>query len=225
MIEVSNLSKSFGKVRALNGLTFKVEEGEIYALLGPNGAGKSTTLKILVGLLKPDSGCAKICGIDVRKRVEVLRIVGYIPEDPIIFPYLTAKEVLTYSAELRGLEDCEDRIEYLLQTFNLDPDKIVSSMSKGMVQKLCACMAILHEPRVLIMDEPMANMDPESQHIFKREVRKLNSTCLISSHQLEAVEKFCTRIGIIKDGRIVYEGHASEDLEEVFLRVVRCSSE
>ena len=223
MIEVFNLTKSFGKVKALDNLTFKVREGEIYALLGPNGAGKSTTLKILVGLLKPDSGYAKICGVDVRDRARVLKIVGYIPEDPIIFPYLTAKEVLLYSAQLRNLKGCDDRIDYLLEIFDLEPDKIVSNMSKGMIQKLCACIAMLHEPQVLIMDEPMANMDPESQHVFKKEVKKLGSTCLISSHQLESVEKFCNRVGIIKNGRIVYEGKADQNLEEVFLRVVRCS--
>ncbi len=222
MIEVVNLVKSFGKVKALDNLSFKVDEGDIYALLGPNGAGKSTTLKILVGLLRPDSGYARIRGIDVKNRVEILKIVGYIPEDPIIFPYLTAREVLTYSAELRNLCNYEDRIEYLLKTFKLDPDKIVSSMSKGMVQKLCACMAMLHEPQVLIMDEPMANMDPESQHVFKKEVRRLGSTCLISSHQLEVVEKFCAKVGIIKAGRIVYEGEADSNLEETFLRVVKC---
>ena len=223
VLEVFNLVKRFGRVTALNGLSFKVEKGEIYALLGPNGAGKSTTLKILVGLLKPDSGHAKVCGIDVKNRVEVLKRVGYIPEDPILFPYLTAEEVLRYSAKLRGLKDCEDRISYLLDLFNLKPNKVVAWMSKGMVQKLCACVAFLHEPEVLIMDEPMANMDPESQHAFKEEVRRLKATALISTHQLDAVEKFCDKVGIVKDGKLVTECKPSEGLEELFLSVVKGS--
>jgi ABC-2 type transport system ATP-binding protein len=221
-IEVKNLTKSFGKVKALNGLTFNVKRGELYALLGPNGAGKSTTLKILVGLLKPDGGYAKIEGIDVKNRVEVLKSIGYIPEDPALFPYLTAEEVLRYSAKLRGLE-CEDRIKDLLDTFNLKPNKVVSTMSKGMVQKLCACVAFLHKPSVLIMDEPMANMDPEAQHVFKEEVKRLKATAVISSHQLDAVERFCDTVGIVKEGKLVKECSIDEiaELEDFFLEVIR----
>ncbi|WP_290902551.1 ABC transporter ATP-binding protein [Ferroglobus sp.] len=222
-IEVVDLKKNFGKTVALNGLTFRVDYGEVYALLGPNGAGKSTTLKILVGLLKPDGGVAKIDGVDVKNRAEVMKKIGYIPEEPVLFPYLTAKEVLVYSAKLRGLKDCEDRIEYLLNIFSLEGDKIVAGMSKGMVQKLAACVAFLHEPEILIMDEPMANMDPESQHVFKKEIRRMKATALISTHQLAEVEKFCDRVGVISKGKLVAEASIREidELERFFLEVAK----
>ncbi len=222
-IEVIGLRKRFGKTVALDGLSFTVEYGEIYALIGPNGAGKSTTLKILVGLQRADEGVARVGGIDVRNRVEILKRVGYIPEEPALFSYLTAREVLEYSAKLRGIDDCEDRIEYLLDIFSLDADKVVAGMSKGMLQKLAACVAFLHEPEILIMDEPMANMDPESQHVFKKEVRKMGSTALISTHQLSEVEKFCDRVGVISRGKLVAEANVEEvgELERFFLEVAR----
>lgn len=222
-IEVIDLKKRFGKTIALDGLTFRVNYEEVYALLGPNGAGKSTTLKILVGLLKPDGGVAKIDGVDVKNRVEIMKRVGYIPEEPILFPYLTAKEVLIHSAKLRGLKDCEDRIEHLLDIFSLEGDKIVAGMSKGMVQKLAACVAFLHEPEILVMDEPMANMDPESQHVFKKEIRRMKATALISTHQLAEVEKFCDRVGVISKGKLVAEASISEidELERFFLEVAK----
>jgi len=192
-------------------------------LIGPNGAGKSTTLKILVGLLKADEGVARVGGIDVRKRVEVLRKVGYVPEEPALFSYLTAREVLEYSAKLRGMSDYEDRVEYLLDLFSLEPDKVVAGMSKGTLQKLAVCLAFLHEPEILIMDEPMANMDPASQHIFKREIKKMGATVLISTHQLSEVEKFCDRVGIINKGKLVAEADVEDvgELERFFLEVAR----
>ncbi len=220
-IEVINLRKRFGDSVALDELTFKVEYGEVYALVGPNGAGKSTTLKVLAGLLKADDGIARISGIDVKNRVEVLKKIGYVPEEPTLFSYLTAKEVLTFSAKLRKMRDYEDRIHYLLDLFSIDPDKIVAKMSKGMIQKLAVCVAFLHEPEILLMDEPMANMDPRSQHIFKREIRKMGATALISTHQLSEVEKFCDRVGVINKGRLVAEADVSDvgELERFFLEV------
>ena len=220
-IEVVDLKKKFGKTKALDGLSFKVKKGEIYALLGKNGAGKSTTLKILAGLLKPDGGVAKIEGVDVKRRKEVMKKVGYIPEEPVLFPYLTAREVLVYSAKLRKLNDYENRIEYLLDSFSIEEDAVVATMSKGTVQKLAACVAFLHEPEILIMDEPMANMDPEAQHVFKREVKRMKATVLISTHQLGEVEKFCDKVGVISRGKLVGEASVKEleEVERFFLEV------
>ena len=237
-ITVKRLYKSYGKVRALRGLTFSVNPGEIYGLLGPNGAGKTTTLKILVGLLRPDGGSAAICSHDIaRERLEALKCIGYVPENPVGFQNLTVREFLRYIAELRGLEPSfyEKQIDRYLQLFNLEEkaDALYKSLSRGMAQKVLVAAALLPRPRVLIMDEPMAGMDPEAQHAFKEEIRRLSAegvAVLISSHLLDMVERFCTRVGIIVGGRLVAEGSLDElrgrveagdaSLEEVFLRLV-----
>lgn len=238
-IEVIDLYKSYGKVRALNGLSFTIRPGEIYGLLGPNGAGKTTTLKILVGLLKPDEGTARIFGVDVVKdRSEALKLVGYIPENPVCFQNLTVREFLEFIGALRGLdrEEVEEGIKKYLSLFELEEkkDSLISSLSRGMVQKVLATAAFLVKPKALIMDEPMAGMDPESQHVFKEEVRRMASSgvaVLISSHLLDMVERFCTRVGVIDKGRLVAEGtvydlkkraESGEEatLEDVFLRLV-----
>ncbi len=239
-LEAINLHKSYGKVEALRGLTFRVTRGEIYGLLGPNGAGKTTTLKIFAGLLRPDEGSARIYGVDVQaSRLQALRHIGYVPENPVGFPNLTVKEFLTYIAELRGVPRAvaEERISYYVEIFNLEDklDSLYKTLSRGMAQKVLVTAALLPRPEVLIMDEPMAGMDPEAQHAFKEEVRRLVSqgvTVLISSHLLDMVERFCTRVGIISHGVMVAEGGVEElrekaasgadaSLEEVFLKLVR----
>ncbi len=238
-IEVSDLRKSYGRVKALDGLSFRVGTGEIYGLIGPNGAGKTTTLKILVGLLKPDSGVAKVMGINVIKdRVGALKYVGYVPENPVAFQNLSIEEFMRFVTSLRGIEwgDVREEFEYYLDAFNLRGKRgeLMGKLSRGMVQKALVIATFLVKPKVLIMDEPMAGMDPEAQHVFKEEVRRLvkgeGVTALISSHLLDMVERFCTRVGIINKGRLVLEGHVEEvkerlggskTLEEVFLKVVR----
>ena len=238
-IEVSNLHKSYGKTPALRGLTFAVSECEIYGLLGPNGAGKTTTLKILVGLLRPDYGSAKICGYDVvRQRVKALELIGYVPENPVCFQNLTVKEFLEFVGALRRLDEEEVReaVDYYLSIFDMSDkrDELVGNLSRGMIQKVLVSAAFMVRPRVLVMDEPMAGMDPEAQHAFKEEVRRLTSqgvAALISSHLLDMVERFCTRVGIINEGVLVAEGTIEEvkrraesgeeaTLEEVFLKLV-----
>ncbi len=239
-VEVEDLHKSYGSVRALNGLTFRVGVGEIYGLIGPNGAGKTTTLKILAGLLKPDRGCARIFGYNVvKQRVEALKLVGYVPENPVLFQNLTLEEFVVFVAALRGLrkEDILDDLNHYLDIFDLRSKRsaLLSTLSRGMMQKALVIAALIVRPKVLILDEPMSGMDPESQYIFKEEIRKLASkgvTVIISSHLLDMVEKLCTRIGIIHRGKIVAEGSVEEikkmvsagtrgTLEEVFLRIVR----
>ncbi len=238
-IEVFNLVKSYGRTRALNGLSFTVNSGEIYGLLGPNGAGKTTTLKILVGLLRPDRGTAKICGVDVvRDRVSALRHVGYIPENPVCFQNLTVKEFFEFIGSLRGMrkEEIEEAMERYLEGVDMTDKKStpVKNLSRGMVQKLLASVAFMVRPSVLVLDEPMAGMDPEAQHFFKEEVRRFASqgaAVLMSSHLLDMVERFCTRVGIISRGVLVAEGDLQEirrraesgeeaTLEEVFLKIV-----
>ncbi len=242
-IEVLNLHKSYGKVKALNGLTLRIKPGEIYGLIGPNGAGKTTTLKILTGLLKPDSGDARIYGYSVwRDRVNALRLVGYVPENPTAFQNLTVEEFIRFIISLRGIsiDKVRGELNYYLDIFNLSDkkDKLVSELSRGMLQKTLVIAAFIVKPKVLIMDEPMAGMDPESQYVFKEEVKRLVSngvTALISSHILEVVERFCTRIGIINKGVLVIEGSIEEikeevskskdtTLEDVFLKIIKGGS-
>ncbi len=215
-----------------------IKEGEIYGLIGPNGAGKSTTLKITMGLLRPDKGGVLIYGKSVTKnRVEALELASYVPENPVVFKNLTVKEFLRFITGLRNIkwEEITDYAEYLIEGFNLSEKEntMLYQLSRGMLQKVLVTAAFLVKPKLMVMDEPMAGMDPEAQHFFKQEVRRLVSngaTALISSHLLDMVERFCTRVGIINKGRLVAEGTVDEikkmaseesSLEEVFLRIVR----
>jgi len=236
---LADLHKTYpGGVKALRGLSMTIKEGEIYGLIGPNGAGKSTTLKITMGLLKPDKGGVLIYGKSVMKnRVEALRLASYVPENPVVFRNLTVKEFLRFITGLRNIkwEEIIDYAEHLIEGFNLSEKEntMLSQLSRGMLQKVLVTAAFLVRPKLMVMDEPMAGMDPEAQHFFKHEVKKLVSsgaTALISSHLLDMVERFCTRVGIINKGRLVAEGTvdkikkmASEEssLEEVFLRIVK----
>ncbi len=237
-VEVRSLRKSYGKVRALNGVTFNVKEGEIYGLLGPNGAGKTTTLKILVGLLRPDSGEALIMGISVvRDRVKALKHVAYIPENPSLFQKLTVRETVHLVGALRSIPkgDVEERLERYLEIFDMKEkaDEPVANLSRGMVQKVLAMTAFVVRPKVLIMDEPMVGMDPEAQHAFKEEVRRLanqGTAVIMSSHILDMVERFCTRVGILVKGKLIAEGAVEElkgksSLEDVFLELIRDASD
>jgi len=238
-IEAIDLHKSYGRVRALSGLALRVEAGEIYGLLGPNGAGKATALKILVGLLRPDRGCARILGIDVvERRHEALEYVGYVPEHPVAFQNLTVREFVEFVGKLRGLpmDEVREACERYLALFRLDEkaDTLISDLSRGMLQKVLATAAFVVKPRVLVLDEPMAGMDPEAQHTFKVEVRRMafeGVAVLMSSHILDVVERFCTRVGIISGGRLLVEGTLDEvkrkaesgeeaTLEDVFLKLV-----
>ncbi len=239
-VKFVDVRKSYGRVRALRGLSLEVMPGEIYGLLGPNGAGKTTALKIAVGLLRPDGGYVSIHGLRVdERREEVLRLVGYVPENPFLFPTLTVREFLEFVGKLRGMDEGEidDRVSYYLSLFDLEERErsLIRELSRGMVQKVAASAALLHEPKVLLLDEPMVGMDPEAQHAFKEEVRRLverGATAVISSHLLDMVERFCTRVGVISRGRLVAEGDLSElrrraeagedaTLEEVFVKLVR----
>ncbi len=235
-LELIDVVKSYGSVRAVDGVTLRIRPGEIVGLVGPNGAGKTTTLKLVVGLLKPDRGVVRIYGFDVhRDRVRALRHVGYVPENPVAPMTLTVEEFLRLIASLRGLEPREalERMDYYLEVFKLSGKRrsVLASLSRGMLQKVLVTAALMVEPKLLVMDEPMSGMDPESQHVFKTEVRRLverGAAALISSHLLDVVERFCTRVVLLKRGRIVFDGSIDEmkqaarsgTLEEAFLRMI-----
>lgn len=239
IIEALDLHKRYGSIKALNGLTLRIKPGEIYGLLGPNGAGKSTSLKILAGLLRPDKGTARICGYDIiKERERALTCIGYIPENPLVFQNLTIEEFLEFIGALRGIPKKEliESINYYLEYFGLHSRryKLVASLSRGMIQKVLAITAFIVKPRVLLLDEPLAGMDPESQKLFKEEVRRLakqGTAAIVSSHLLDMVERFCTKVGIISNGTLIAEGNLEElkkkafggkevSLEEVFLKLI-----
>jgi ABC-2 type transport system ATP-binding protein len=214
-IEIENLTKDypFGflhlkKKRSLEGLTMQVEDGEVFGFLGPNGAGKSTTIKLLVGLIFPDAGSARILGKPTTD-IEMHRDIGYLPEQPYFYDYLTAAEVLDYFARFHDLTaaDRGERVTRMLKKVGLETARKIQlrKYSKGMLQRVGLAQAILHDPRVVILDEPMSGLDP----IGRREVRDIilelkrdGKTVLFSTHILSDAEMLCDRVGVIVGGKL-----------------------
>ena len=214
-IEIENLTKDypFGflhlkKKRSLEGLTMKVEAGEVFGFLGPNGAGKSTTIKLLVGLTFPTAGNARILGKPISD-IEMHRDIGYLPEQPYFYDYLTAAELLDYFARFHGLKaaDRRGRVQHMLKKVGLETARKIQlrKYSKGMLQRVGLAQAILHDPRVVILDEPMSGLDP----LGRREVRDIilelkreGKTVLFSTHILSDAEMLCDRVGVIVGGKL-----------------------
>ncbi len=210
MIQVEGLTKDYGPRRAIDHLNFHAEKGEILGFLGPNGAGKTTTMRILTGYMPPTEGSAQVAGFDVvEQSLEVRRRVGYLPENVPLYADMTIYEYLKFMADLRHLADAEERVaEALVQIHLLDrADSYISSLSKGMRQRVGLAQALLHQPEVLILDEPTIGLDPA--HII--EVRKLiqelgrERTILLSTHILSEAQQICDRVLIINKGKIVAE--------------------
>jgi ABC-2 type transport system ATP-binding protein len=213
-ITVKEVRKRYGNVLALDGLTFSVPCGERVALLGPNGAGKSTTLKILVGLLTPDEGYAEIMGHDPRS-VEARKVIGYLPEDASPYPILTVRENLEYIASLRGLPDARERVEEILDLLELREyeRRRVISLSRGNRQKVALALALIHSPKVLLLDEPLNYLDIPTQ---EKVIKLLNSmegvTALISTHIMSIATRLSTKVIVISRGRVIWQG-AIDDLK------------
>lgn len=214
-IIAEGLVKRFGDVVAVSNLSFSVDFGRIYCLVGPNGAGKTTTLRIAVGLLKPDAGRVLIEGYDVhRDRVNALKRVGYVPDYPSLPSYLTPLEFLYYVAALRGFKknDVEDDIGHYIDIFNMKDEikKPIRTLSRGGLQKTAIIASLIVKPRVVVMDEPLTNVDIDGQIVFKKIIRKLafeeKVSFLISSHMLPLIEGICTDVGIIDKGKLIAEG-------------------
>jgi ABC-2 type transport system ATP-binding protein len=222
-IEIENLTKDypFGflhlkKKRSLEGLTMQVESGEVFGFLGPNGAGKSTTIKLLVGLIFPDAGTARILGRPITD-IEMHRDIGYLPEQPYFYDYLTATEVLDYFAQFHDLTaaDRNERVARMLKKVGLETAQKIQlrKYSKGMLQRVGLAQAILHDPKVVILDEPMSGLDP----IGRREVRDIilelkreGKTVLFSTHILSDAEMLCDRVGVIVGGKLRGVGAPNE---------------
>jgi ABC-2 type transport system ATP-binding protein len=236
-VSLAGVSKAFGAVKAVRDLSLNVEPGEIMGLLGPNGSGKSTTMKIILGVIKPDSGSVSVCGVDVRSRaVEVRRLIGYVPETPFLYEYLSAAEYLDLVGVAYGLsrEERRERAEELLRALQMDKhvNEVMSGFSQGMRQKIALISALMHRPKVLILDEPLNGLDPRSARIVKEILQHLTAegvSVLFSTHVLEIADVICNRITIIGEGSVVAEGTPQEikelaglkgsSLEDVFLKL------
>jgi ABC-2 type transport system ATP-binding protein len=234
---LTGVSKSFGALKAVNELNLVVEPGEIRGLLGPNGSGKSTTMKILLGVLRPDSGTVNVCGVDVRSQpVEARRHIGYVPETPFLYEYLSAAEYLDLVGVAYGLDRNErkKRAGELLQALQMDShvNEIMSGFSQGMRQKIAIISALMHKPNVLILDEPLNGLDPRSARIVKEILNRLADervSILFSTHVLEIADAICSKITIIGNGSTIAEGTPQEiktmgglkdsSLEDVFLKL------
>jgi ABC-2 type transport system ATP-binding protein len=213
MIELEGLSKSYGRKRGIVDVSLQVAEGEVFGFLGPNGAGKTTTIRLLMALLRADSGSARIAGLDSWERsTDVKRIIGYVPGEPSLDPNLTGGQILEYLANLRGGVD-QAYLKKLVERFDLDTSRKFRQYSTGNKRKVVLIQAFMHRPRVLILDEPTSGLDPLNQQEFEamvREARAEGHTVFLSSHVLSEVEKTCTRVGIIREGRLVRVGGIHE---------------
>jgi ABC-2 type transport system ATP-binding protein len=239
MIELSGLSKSYnkGRIQAVKNLSLSVKKGELFGFLGPNGAGKTTTIKMMVGLLKPDSGSARIGGIDVRKNpLGAKSIFGYCPDEPALYDKMTGIRFLSFIADVYSMPQASrsKAIEALAEAFELSDGlrETVSSYSHGMRQKLSLIASLMHDPQVLILDEPIVGLDPKAAFVLKEKMRELcaaGKTVFFSTHIMEIAERLCDRVGIISHGELIAAapladlrkkaGEADATLETLFLEM------
>lgn len=235
-LDVVNISKAYGTVRALSDVSFSVAAGEIVGLLGPNGAGKSTSMKVALGILPPDSGEVRIFGRAVQSEpVEAKRLIGYVPESPQLYEYLTGAEYLDFIGDMYSTDRSlrAGRINQFLRALELQghENSMISGYSMGMKQKIALISALLHRPRVLILDEPLNGLDPRSARIVKDLLRNLATQegvgVLFSTHVLEIAQAICDRVVILSRGQVLASGTVADlqgqagrkgsGLEEVFL--------
>ena len=232
IIEVKNISKSFGVVKAVNNFSLSLKEGELFGLLGPNGSGKTTTVKILTGQLKPDKGNIKVLGVNVRKNpIKVRELVGIIPEQETPPSFLTSEEYLYFVAKIRKLDNIKERCNEWFEFLDFEDQRkaLCKDLSRGTRQKLMFAQAFIHEPKLAFIDEPLINLDPVIQKKVKNYLKgfvKNSGTIFFSTHVLEIASEICTSIGIIDKGRIIHHGPMKsikkrrQKLENFFLKLV-----
>ena len=235
MIQLNNVSKKFGSFTAVDNLSLVIEKGQFFGFLGPNGAGKTTTIKMLTGLYQPTSGACLINGHDIsRYPLPAKRSFGYVPDQPYLYDKLTGREFLFFIGGLFGLpaDRLKQKIEEFVEVFELGRfvDKRAEEYSQGMRQRIVLSSALLHDPAVLIIDEPLVGLDPRSSRLVKdtlKQKTREGMTIFMSTHLLEIVEELCDRIGIIKEGRLIYEELRGESntfngkLEATFLELTK----
>ena len=238
MIELVNLNKKFGNFQAVRDVSLQVLPGEVFGFLGPNGAGKTTTIRMMAGLMKPTSGHIFLCGKDVSQEPEEAKsLLGFIPDRPYLYEKLTGQEFLEFVADLHGVDSGDHRgkrIAELLELFDLQgwSHELVEGYSNGMRQRLTIAAALIHRPKVLIVDEPMVGLDPKGARLVKRlffELAVAGVSVFMSTHILEVAEEMCHRIGIINEGRLIALGtiqelrekaqSTDERLEPLFLKL------
>ena len=228
MIEINNLTKNFGEVEAVKGISFRVGEGEVYGLLGPNGAGKSTTINVISGLLRPSSGTVAVGGFDVTSRpVDAKKILGVVPQQSIVIEELSALQNCTFFGSLYGMErkKLNRRAHELLDWMGLAErlKEPVSRYSGGMMRRLALVLGIIHEPKALILDEPTVGLDPQTRLQILEAIQRIageGTAVLLSTHHLDEAERLCGRMGIIDKGKIIKEGTLHElrtEIEDVQL--------
>ena len=235
MIELRKLTKKFGSFAAVDDVTLSIGKGQFFGFLGPNGAGKTTTIKMLTGLYAPTQGSCSIDGHDVQTHpIEAKRAVGYVPDQPFLYDKLTGREFLQFVGGLFNMpmRELSDRIEEYAATFEIGDfiDKRAEEFSQGMRQRIVLAAALIHTPKVLVIDEPLVGLDPRSSRIVKNSLKKKTReglTIFMSTHLLEIVEELCDRIAIIKQGRIIYDEEHGEgkmengQLETMFLELTK----
>ena len=243
MIEFIQATKVYGKSEhpALDQLTLTVPDGCVYGFLGPNGAGKTTAIRLLTGALSPTSGTVRVNGIDVSQQpVQAKQLIGFVPDSQDMYERLTGYEYLNFMADIFGVPSAErkERMEKYLAIFELSDaaGQRIQSYSRGMKQKMAVIGALIHEPPVWVLDEPMVGLDPKAAHLMKEEMRAradAGATVFFSTHVLEVAEKLCDLVGIISKGRLIAEGTPEEllnrtgdhSLEEVFLEMTEKDTE
>ena len=238
-VQLDHIFKSYdGTVRALNGLSLTVFSNEILGLIGPNGAGKTTSIKILVGLLQADAGKVTVLGQDIElDPVSYKAQIGYMPEAPSLPDYLTASEFLGYVARIRNVpkDQIKDKVNKFMKDLDLGSktNELISTLSKGMRAKLAFAAATIHDPKLIILDEPLIGIDPAGQHLLKERLTAIaqrGGSVLVSTHQLDTAERLCTKVAIIHHGKNVATGDlaalrqqahagAGQSLEEIFLKL------
>ena len=217
MIEAEGLSKFYGDFAAARDVTFTVHRGEVAAFLGPNGAGKSTTMKLLTGYLAPSEGVARIAGFNMSThRLEAAKLLGYLPENGPLYPDMTPRSLLKFFGSARGMtpSQIEDRMDAVIDLCKLGTviGKPIGKLSKGFRQRVGMAQVLLHEPDVLIMDEPTAGLDPNQIREVRETIRRLGETktILLSTHILQEVEAMCNRVIFINEGQVVFDGNPDE---------------
>lgn len=217
MIEIQNLQKSFGEFRAVDGVSFSVKPGEVLGFLGPNGAGKSTTMRMITGFLTPTGGAVRIAGVDVNvDPISAKKRIGYLPEGAPLYSDMTPRTLLEFIAEAREIPSAEraSRIEKIAAKVNITGvlDQQIETLSKGYKRRVGLAQAIIHDPEILILDEPTDGLDPNQKHEVRQLIQEMSKdkVIILSTHILEEVEAVCTRAIIITQGKVVFDGTPSE---------------
>jgi ABC-2 type transport system ATP-binding protein len=239
MLKLTNLTKKFGNFIAVNNINIEINAGDFFGFLGQNGAGKTTTIKMITGLYAPTYGTIHIGGFDIQKNhIEAKKLIGYIPDQPFLYEKLTGREFLFFCGGLYKIEKTRLKkiIDETIDQLKIDlwVDKRTEEYSQGMKQRIAIASALLHEPKLLVVDEPMIGLDPQSALIVKNVLKKKASegvAIFMSTHSLNVAEEVCSRIGIIKDGQMIFEdkkmvveqiiGTDHQDLESLFLHLTK----